>query len=177
MIPSRFVVKSELPRTANGKIDKKKLLSETETRYRLAIASPRNRRPSVSEFRAPEGDMEIRIAAVWTKILHIDFVPRLGHFFELGGTSLSVMLVQQALLHELGQAIPIEVFYAKPTLRELAAAISEIQQQGTSDLTDVKFVGNGLDLQREATLPPDIAQSIDDCVSGTGGRDLSSLSV
>lgn len=155
MIPTKIVALGELPLTPNGKIDKKKLQREAETRNRHALPGSRTRRPSVSEMRAPEGTIEIGIASIWARLLGIDFVARASNFFELGGSSITLMLQQQAILEKFGIAVPVDLFYQKPTLRELAAAIELTLANGDATAPVMR-----VDLEQEAALPADIQSAL-----------------
>ena len=52
-------------------------------------ARPLGRRPALAmAFRAPDGEMQLRIAAVWEELLGIEGIGADDNFFELGGHSL-----------------------------------------------------------------------------------------
>lgn len=155
MIPTKIVPLSELPLTPNGKVDKKKLLREAESRNRLALPGSRNRRPSISEIKAPEGNIEVTLAAIWAKLLGIDFVARASNFFELGGSSITLMLQQQAILEKFGIALPIELFYQHQTLRELASALEKSISDGDSGALLLR-----VNLAQEAVLPEEITAAL-----------------
>ncbi len=134
---------------------KKKLEQLAESRNRLALPGSRTRRPSVSEIKAPEGPTEVALASIWCKLLGVDFVARASNFFDLGGSSISLMLEQQAVLEKFAVAVPIELFYKCPTLRELAKSIEDIVASGSSGLQLFRT-----DLEREGVLPGDIEPSL-----------------
>jgi amino acid adenylation domain-containing protein len=104
-VPNRFVHLAELPRNANGKID------------RGALAAL----PLASELGPPPAtDDERRIAAIWQDALGLSAVGRTQSFFELGGTSLAAMRVVAKLHDAFGVAVPLAVLFDQPTIAQLA---------------------------------------------------------
>lgn len=86
MVPSHFEVVETLPLTLNGKTDYKALADQP-----LTFAAPEERSANVSAI-------ESRIAAIWKDILGLEAVPHDRGFFEVGGTSLSLLGVHNALI-------------------------------------------------------------------------------
>jgi acyl carrier protein len=112
MIPSAFVVLSDLPRTPNGKVDRAALPAPEAGR--AAVAAP---------FVAPRSPVEAALSAVWAEVLSAPQVGVLDDFFELGGHSiLAVRLV--ARLEETFQVrIGLRTLFDAPTVAGLAAAL------------------------------------------------------
>ena len=75
MQPSQTVVLKEFPLTQNGKIDRK------------ALPTPEGRE-GMEEYQAPEGELEEKLAAIWSELLNIEKIGRNDNFFNLGGHSL-----------------------------------------------------------------------------------------
>ncbi|HEX2223888.1 MAG TPA: AMP-binding protein, partial [Thermoanaerobaculia bacterium] len=86
MIPSALVVLDLLPRTPNGKVD------------RRALPAPGERRPDLRvPFRAPLTPAEEALAGIWREALRIDRVGADDPFLELGGDSiLGLQVVSRA---------------------------------------------------------------------------------
>nr|WP_054815874.1 non-ribosomal peptide synthetase [Nocardia arizonensis] len=82
MVPSAFVVLDAIPLTANGKLDRRALPAPIFT---------------TTETREPIGDVEARIAELFTQVLGLDSVGVDDSFFSVGGDSiLSIQLVSRA---------------------------------------------------------------------------------
>jgi len=81
MIPQHVETMTELPRTLNGKLDRKSLAQKTVTND--------VRRTSV----APNKELEIWLAAIWADVLNAPTVAKFDNFFDLGGHSLLSMQV------------------------------------------------------------------------------------
>lgn len=115
MVPSAFVMLDALPLTPNGKIDRNALQPVDETSFaRRAYA-------------APQGNMEITLAALWEELLGVKPVGREDHFFELGGYSLlAVRLIEQ--LRRKGLSLEIRTLFDTPVLADLAAKTIELAE-------------------------------------------------
>ncbi|NWB99026.1 amino acid adenylation domain-containing protein, partial [Pseudomonas gingeri] len=110
MVPSAFVVLESFPLTANGKLDRRALPAPDADAY------------ASREFQAPEGELEITLARLWSELLKIERVGRHDHFFELGGHSLlAVSLIER--MRQLGLSADVRVLFSQPTLAALAAAV------------------------------------------------------
>jgi amino acid adenylation domain-containing protein len=88
MVPTAYVSLDAMPRTPNGKLD------------RRALPAPQQER--VEEFQAPTTPMEIVIAEVWREALEIERVGVYDNFFDLGGHSLLAMRVIARLQQRTG---------------------------------------------------------------------------
>ncbi|WP_414155508.1 amino acid adenylation domain-containing protein [Pseudomonas sp. BNK-43-a] len=110
MLPSAYVHVGQWPLTANGKLD------------RQALPQPSQAAVVSRAFAAPEGEVEIALAAIWADVLKVERVGRHDHFFELGGHSLlAVSLIER--MRKVGLAADVRVLFAQPTLAALAAAV------------------------------------------------------
>ena len=74
MVPSVITVLDRLPLNANGKINRRAL--------------PEPVFDAGDAYEAPEGELETRLAQLWTEVLGVERVGRHDNFFELGGHSL-----------------------------------------------------------------------------------------
>jgi amino acid adenylation domain-containing protein len=109
MRPAFYVRLDALPLTSNGKID------------RAALPSPVPA-PQPESF---ETTTEAKLAAVWKQVLGLVSVGAEDNFFDVGGTSLSLIVLRTALQQELGRSIPIMWFFEYTTIRALARKLSE----------------------------------------------------
>ncbi|WP_226362205.1 non-ribosomal peptide synthetase [Pseudonocardia sp. ICBG1142] len=110
MVPNRFVVLDELPRTPNGKIDRRALPAAPQ-QAPVAGAPPR-------------GQTEELVAEIWRELLGRDAVGRFDDFFDLGGTSLSAGEVLTRLRARTGSAVGLRTVFGNPRLCDLAAALT-----------------------------------------------------
>jgi amino acid adenylation domain-containing protein/non-ribosomal peptide synthase protein (TIGR01720 family) len=104
MVPSHFVTLDELPMTASGKADRRAL--------------PRlQARGSGS---APHGAVEEILCGLFGAVLGAEDVGPDDGFFDLGGHSLSVMRLVNAIRSTLGREVPVRSVFEHPTARRLA---------------------------------------------------------
>ncbi|MBO4291276.1 MAG: amino acid adenylation domain-containing protein [Lachnospiraceae bacterium] len=109
MVPARLVSVEEMPLTPNGKIDRKSLEElPLHTESQKQTENP------------PVTDTEKWLAPLFQEILCTDSIDRKGDFFDIGGNSLG-MIVLQSKLQELGINVSITDLYANRTLETLAA--------------------------------------------------------
>ena len=78
MLPSKFVILESLPKTPNGKVDRK------------ALPEPQQ---GEVKSRKPRSETEEMVAAIWAQVMQLDQVGMEENFFGLGGHSLLAMQV------------------------------------------------------------------------------------
>ena len=110
MVPSVFRWMEELPLTANGKIDRKRL---------RPIAAALDTAEASRE--PPKTPTEKRLASAWASVLGIpeDRIGRRDDFLDLGGTSLSAVRLAVALDRE----VSLKDVTSHPVLADLAALV------------------------------------------------------
>jgi acyl-coenzyme A synthetase/AMP-(fatty) acid ligase len=114
MIPSDIVVLDGLPRTPNGKLDRK------------ALPEPSRLRPELGElFVPPQTELEQTIASVWQEVLALERVGAQDNFFDLGGHSLLMVQVQSKLQLLLNRDVAIIDLFANPTIKLLASFFTQ----------------------------------------------------
>lgn len=111
MIPAAFVELEALPRTPNGKLDRK------------ALPAPEPAPAPASDYAAPETEAEARIAAIWAEVLGVPQVGIDDDFFDLGGDSFQSIRVARLV----GGGMRVADLFTHPTVRRLAAALSAPQ--------------------------------------------------
>ncbi|WP_374089708.1 amino acid adenylation domain-containing protein [Methylomicrobium lacus] len=120
MVPSAFVILDEMPLSANGKLDRKRL------------PAPDANSALGREYEAPEGKVEVKVAEVWQELLGFGPISRNDHFFELGGHSLmAITLIQR--LRERGLTADVRTVFTAPTLSDMASTIvvNQVQKHDT----------------------------------------------
>jgi aryl carrier-like protein len=132
-VPAAFVRLEALPLTQNGKLDRK------------ALPAPEGDAYAARNYEAPEGEVEIQIAQLWSELLKLERIGRHDNFFELGGHSLlAVTLLER--LRALGLEVDVRAIFASPTLMQLAATVGnsrgqvEVPRNVISDLSTLLTV-------------------------------------
>ncbi len=112
MLPSRFVWLEEMPRTPNGKLDRKLLAA--------AGGAPAS---SAQLPKLPQDAVEEVLAEMWSELLNAGAVGVNQSFFDLGGHSLLAVKLA-GLVREIFQVnVDIGVFFKDPTIEALAQRI------------------------------------------------------
>ncbi|HKG94775.1 MAG TPA: amino acid adenylation domain-containing protein [Gemmatimonadaceae bacterium] len=114
MVPSHVVVLETMPRTPNGKTDRKGLPSPDQVAGASSAAE-------AAAYVPPGNDLEQQIAAIWQEVLHAPQVGMQDNFFDLGGHSMLVVKVSVKLKAALGRNVAITDLFRFPTVRSLAA--------------------------------------------------------
>jgi amino acid adenylation domain-containing protein/non-ribosomal peptide synthase protein (TIGR01720 family) len=111
MVPSQYAFLSELPLTANGKVDRRAL---------PAIDA----HGAADQHVAPRTPTEQLLAGIWQDVLGLDRVGVRDNFFELGGDSiLSIQIVSRA--NRAGLGVTIRQLFECQTIETLARVAPE----------------------------------------------------
>ncbi len=113
MVPRIYVFLDEIPKTPNGKLNRKALPAPDENAY--------NKR----EYIAPETAVEIKLVEIWEKVLGVKNIGLHDNFFELGGHSLIIGQVINRTQKELGMRISYQAFFSNPTIKGLSESLQE----------------------------------------------------
>lgn len=147
MVPGQFIWLTEMPLTANGKIDRKQLPAPNDVREGTAHEG----------YEGPQTTVEELLTQIWTEVLNIERgegVGRNDNFFELGGHS----LLGTQLISRIRDAFEVEIeltsLFEAPTVSELAQLVETELSEGQN--------GAGVPplerADRDAELPLSFAQ-------------------
>jgi amino acid adenylation domain-containing protein len=114
MMPSAYVVLDTIPISPNGKIDRK------------ALPAPEGATHATLGYEEPQGETEIRLAAIWAEVLQVEKVGRNDDFFDLGGHSLSAVRALSLTNAAFGTNLPVRVLFQAQTVRQLAAVVAKM---------------------------------------------------
>ncbi|HTE55678.1 MAG TPA: amino acid adenylation domain-containing protein [Kofleriaceae bacterium] len=129
MIPSGFVALDRLPRTPQGKVD------------RRALPAPDRARQDAPGFAAPRTDAERALARIWSEVLRVERVGRRDDFFDLGGHSLLALQVV-ARARRVGLVLDPAALIESPVLEDLAARASAALSDPLPDPADAADVAD-----------------------------------
>ncbi|WP_188068391.1 hybrid non-ribosomal peptide synthetase/type I polyketide synthase [Brevibacillus brevis] len=112
MVPQQFFVIEKIPLNSNQKIDRKKLKSLQQ--IQLVSSNP---------FKQPTTEVEEQLTSIWKELLHLERISTTDSYFDLGGTSLSVVLMQEKVKEVFELQIHVADIFTHPTIEKLAAYI------------------------------------------------------
>ncbi|WP_369213690.1 amino acid adenylation domain-containing protein [Streptomyces flavofungini] len=116
MRPSAYVVLPELPLTRNGKVDRERLPDPAAATATAPVTAPATADTDTVEFTSTER----RILRIWQSVLDLPEVGREVDFFDLGGTSLSLLRMFERTNEEFGTDLDITVLIDGATVADLA---------------------------------------------------------
>ncbi len=116
-VPARLAALDRLPVTPSGKLDRKALVAACLQESLREKELPMSARPATP--------MEAAIAKVWREALGRGAIGVEDNFFDAGGNSISAVRVHALIAETLGTEFPITTFFQRPTIRALAAFLSE----------------------------------------------------
>lgn len=120
MIPSGFVPLEEYPRTPNGKIDRRALLS---LNYSETIDK--------HEFIPAQTTIEKRLIEIWQELFGIEEIGTQDDFFDLGGHSILAVQMLIRIRDSFGLEIELSKLFQQSTLAEISRLIESYQQKQT----------------------------------------------
>jgi condensation domain-containing protein/phosphopantetheine binding protein/AMP-binding enzyme len=140
MVPGVIVELEEMPVTANGKLDRRRL-------------------PEAEEVRGEEEREEARtveeeiVVGIWEEVLKVEGIGVEENFFELGGHSLLATQVMSRVNRALGVEVGLRVIFEEPTVRGLAGVVERERRAGRAvEVPEIRRVS------REGELPLSFAQ-------------------
>jgi acyl carrier protein len=128
MVPSEIIVMDDLPKTANGKIDRK------------ALPAPSAYQAKESAFFvAPQSPVEESLAGIWCELLGIDRVGVDDDFFVIGGHSLLATQLISRIRTVFDLELSLQDFFKAPSIRKVAEVIEEaiITKTGSSKIDEL----------------------------------------
>ncbi|EYF00532.1 non-ribosomal peptide synthetase [Chondromyces apiculatus] len=128
MVPQRFVVHERLPRTANGKIDRRALSS-------IPLSSPLSSPGEVATREPPADAIEASVAALFAEVLGIADIGSSDDFFALGGHSLIAARVLYGIQQRHSVNVGLHELFKHPTVAGLAARVRDaVMRRAEEDL-------------------------------------------
>ncbi|MCY1042273.1 amino acid adenylation domain-containing protein [Corallococcus sp. bb12-1] len=126
MVPGAYVCLDALPIAPGGKVDRARL--------------PAPERATEEEFVAPEGELELALARVFSDVLAVARVGATEDFFALGGHSLLATQLVARLRDALGVEVPLRQVFEHPTVSALAKVVAALRDAGTPGV-DAERIG------------------------------------
>ena len=114
MVPARLVFLEAVPRTPNGKVDRRRLpapVAETAGAH--------------DEAEQPWSPVEQALADVWSGLLRVERIGANANFFDIGGHSLLATQLVSRIREEFGVELPLRRVFDSPTIAGLALAITQ----------------------------------------------------
>ncbi len=112
MVPFSYVRLEELPRSPNGKVDRRALPKPDDAGVDLR-----------HHYVAPRSDLERDLCRIWQDVIGISRVGVHDDFFELGGHSLLAVTMFAKVAERTGKDLPLTALFQTRTVARLAEAL------------------------------------------------------
>lgn len=139
MVPAVAMELDAMPKTPNGKIDRKSLPLPSDLRSGVGETS----------YVAPTTPTEQDVAEIWQTVMGIDKVGIHDNFFDLGGHSLHATRVLARLRNDLNVEVPLRTMFTTPTVAGLSIAITELLAAEQDDAELATMLSEIEDLSEE----------------------------
>ena len=123
MVPTAFISLKALPLTPNGKADRKALPEPHPVRHESEAVFTTESRTKVEKI----------LAAIWSSILGVGSVNNHDNFFDVGGNSLSAMLIISHTVSALNVVVSIGEFFEVPTVAHRAELVGSATLKNYED--------------------------------------------
>ncbi|WP_339308746.1 amino acid adenylation domain-containing protein [Paenibacillus sp. FSL L8-0435] len=147
MMPSRLIRLENLPVLPNGKLNRNALrLADFETGERdnpaLVYGS------SIQGIERAKVDLEQMLIAAWKEILNLDTVNIHDHFFDIGGNSLGLILINNRLNAYLDKSVPLVQLFEHSSIASLVnhlvaeqmlPTVTQQVQEGSGHIASVGY--------------------------------------
>jgi amino acid adenylation domain-containing protein len=114
MIPNTFVALTELPLTANGKVDRRSLPDPDVENIHGGVG-----------YEPPASALEAALVEIWEEVLGVHGIGRWHDFFELGGHSLSAVQMITRVRRRFGVDLPLREVFETPTVVDVARLLAQ----------------------------------------------------
>ncbi len=112
MVPKSYIFVEKLPLNHHGKIDFPKLKELNEHKKTPGAIKEK-----------PQNDLEIKLAAIWSKFISFTEIDRNDNFFHLGGDSIQAIQVVSEIQNE-GLPVTVQELYTFPSIATLAQCMA-----------------------------------------------------
>ncbi|HVI08128.1 MAG TPA: amino acid adenylation domain-containing protein, partial [Candidatus Binatia bacterium] len=112
MVPAAIHFVEQLPRTANGKVDRQQLAS-------ISLPQPE----ASADATGPRSEAERRLLAIWKDVLKTSSDDVHQDFFELGGHSLLAAKLLLRVEKEFGASLSLAFIFQSPTIAQMAEGL------------------------------------------------------
>ncbi|KAK8130645.1 AMP-binding enzyme (aureobasidin A1 biosynthesis complex) [Apiospora kogelbergensis] len=145
MVPAFFIYVQDLPLTATGKLNRKRLGEIGASITVQRIAEQRDESKS-GPGRSPATDVERKLHDIWSRTLKLEpsQISLDDNFFQLGGDSIACMIVS-AHAYKLGLELTVADMFRHPKLEDLAEHAAPMLSDKTLEVLPFSLMGAHFD--------------------------------
>lgn len=154
MVPTQIYRLTELPRNANGKIDRRRLPDPKQMAETSALAHAQ--KPS----QLPRTPIEQALLNIWCEVLSHPHLSVQDNFFEAGGHSLKTAVLASRIRQTLGVAFSVSQVYEAQTIAAQAQLIETERARHDDSQNDLVHLLNHKGYPRLFCFPPISASAL-----------------
>ena len=109
MVPSQFIFLEELPKTPNGKVDRKALPEPSDENIARDIP-----------YDAPRNNVESQLVKVWERVTGVKTIGVNDNFFAIGGDLMQAMRIFVEIERMTGKKLPLSLLFKASTVAQQA---------------------------------------------------------
>jgi acyl carrier protein len=130
MVPAAFVPLETLPLTLNGKVNRRELPVPGVAQL-----------PQGRQYVAPTDPLEIAMTTLWEDVLQARPIGLRDDFFEIGGHSMTAVMLVTAIRQAFAVNVPITVLFQAPTVADLYAYLRADNRMASRIVTPIRVGG------------------------------------
>ncbi|MEL7003525.1 MAG: non-ribosomal peptide synthetase [Bacteroidota bacterium] len=115
MLPEHYIWLNEIPKTANNKVDRKRLPDFKDKISKIQKSSE-----------LPQTATEKKLVEIWENVLGIKNIEVDSNFFEIGGHSLKAMNVVMEIHKQFNVSPKLKELFKQPTIKELSNVVDNL---------------------------------------------------
>jgi aryl carrier-like protein len=143
MVPANIILLDALPRTPNGKVNRRAL---PQPGSELSLTAAR--------YVAPENELERTISSVWQELLQLERIGIHDNFFDIGANSLLMVQANSRLRAVLRRELSLVDLFRYPTVNALAQYLNKTAPDSSARMRSQERGQARLDaLQKRRTSP------------------------
>ncbi|MCI5193671.1 MAG: amino acid adenylation domain-containing protein [Candidatus Electrothrix sp. AU1_5] len=124
-VPEQLILREQLPRTPNGKVD------------RQALANITIETDTSKHYIAPRTPMEQSVVQIWQELLKLEQVGVTDEFFALGGNSLLALQLLSKIEQQFQVTLPLQTLLRHNTVEQLAQQVEALQASQIMSSSDI----------------------------------------
>ncbi|AOM39781.1 hypothetical protein A9255_03830 [Xenorhabdus hominickii] len=114
MIPAHIIVDPSFPMTSNGKVDRKRLIEDTQKQGLIHTEE---------EERPAQTNIQHQLISLWSEVLGLEVRSIGANFFTMGGHSLLAAQLISKIRNSMQINLPLRTIFDAPTIAQLAQKI------------------------------------------------------
>jgi amino acid adenylation domain-containing protein/non-ribosomal peptide synthase protein (TIGR01720 family) len=124
---------ADIPRTTSGKLQRFKLVEQFKKgnfdEIDLTVSQLMNELTARTHVAKSDNGLENHLVEIWQRVLKNQAIDIDQKFFDIGGNSLKAAEMLMLIWREMEVDLPIELLYARQTIRELAGEIKLLKKK------------------------------------------------